>query len=330
MNKKLIAIITAAAVCACAVLGLLLADIKSKPDIPRSDAAETGGNLSVYTYTGNISSNNLQNCVSTMALVLKNIYVTEGSHVKKGDLLYLMDDSDIAPNISQALAGIQLAQINLEKAQLASDTTSQIAAQSAYDAAAAAYDEAKVNYERISSIQDLGGISQADLEKVQITLVTAEGQFNQAKANYEITGQLSSQNVRAAQAQLAQARAAYDAAKANESKRRVVAEIDGVVADIWAHENNMLAAGQKIMDIVDYDSLILEIAVDQFEISLFTPGETVPVYVDAMNLTVNGIVSKISNQAIKTGEVSSFIVTVDLGKNPALKIGLLAEVKKNV
>jgi len=330
MNKKLIVTVIALALCAGAALFILLADVKNRPDIPKSGAAQTDENSNVYTYTGNISSDNLQNCVSSTALVLKRIYVAEGGSVQKGDLLYLLDDSDIAPNISQALAGIQLAQVNLEKARLAAETVSQIAAKSSYDTAAAAYEEAKSNLDRVSSVQEFGGISQTDLEKAQIDLVSAEGQYNQAKINYETTGQQSSQNIRAAQAQLAQARAAYDAAKASESKRRVVAEIDGTVADIWANENNMLAAGQKIMDIVDYDSLILEIAVDQFEIALFEPGETVPVYIDAMNLTVDGVVSKISNQAIKTGEVSSFVVTVSLEKNPALRIGLLAEVKRNV
>jgi len=176
----------------------------------------------------------------------------------------------------------------------------------------------------------MGGIAQVDYEKAQIAVVTAEGQFNQAKTNFETIGKQSSQNVRAAQAQLAQAKANYEAAIYNESKRSVTAEIDGVVADIWAHENNMLAVGQKIMDIVDYESLILEISVDQFEISLFKLSETVPVYIDAMNLTVYGTVSKISNQAIKTGEVSGFVVTIDLKNDSALKIGLLAEVKINV
>jgi len=290
----------------------------------------TGKNSGAFIYNGNISSTNIQNCVSPLPLQLKRIYVEDGSQVKKGDLLYLLDDSDIAASLWQAQAGIQLAQVNLERAQLAADTSSFIAAKSAYDSTAAAYNEAKINFERISTLYQMGGVSQSDYERTQIAVLTAEGQYNQARSNYETIGEQSSLNVRASQAQLAQARAIYEAAKVNESKRRVIAEIDGMVADIWANENNMLAAGHKIMDIVDYENLVLEIAVDQFEMSDFDLYKTIPVYVHALNKTVRGTVSRISNQAVKTNEVSSFIVTIDLEKDPALKIGLLAEVKINV
>ena len=328
MNKKWIP--AGFFVLLCATLVFFLTAKKPEPAVPKNNAPETGKNAGTYIYNGNISSKNIQNCVSTMALQLVKLYVKDGDYVKKGDLLYLLDDSDIAANISQALAGIQFAQVNLERSQLAAETTSQIAAQSAFDAAAAAYNEAKNNMDRLAALQPLGGISQTDVERAQIAVVTAEGQYNQAKSNYETMGEQSSLNVRAAQAQLAQARAIYEAAKVSESKRRVTAEIDGMVADIWVHESNMLPAGQKIMDIIDTDKLMLEIEVDQFEISAFETGKSVPVYVHALNVTVNGMVSKISNQAIKTGEVSCFIVTIELEKNPALKIGLLAEVKINV
>ena len=330
MNKKLILLVIVVIVCIGAAISLLMVTIKSEPAVPRTDAVPGSKNPDFYTYNGNISSDNMENFVSTMALGLKKLYVTEGSYVRKGDLLYLLDDSDVLAGLSQARAGIQLAQVNLEKAQLASETTAQIAAQSAFNSAEAVYNEAKVNLERITKLQEMDGISQSDFEKAQTAVVTAEAQYKQAKTNYDTMGQQSSQNVRAAQAQLAQARAVYEAAEASETKRRVTADIDGVVADIWVHENNMLSAGQKIMDIVDYDNLILEIYVDQFEISLFKIGDTMPVFVNAINLAVNGTVSKISNQAIKTGEASSFKVTINLDKNSQLKIGLIAEVKRDV
>jgi len=330
MSKKFLVIIIAVVVIACAAVGVWYVISGNNQDMPKIAAVQQGDVQSTLTYNSFINSHYIQNCVSPMALQLKKIYVEEGSYVKKGDLLYLLDDSDVSAVISQAQAGIQLAQVNLEKAELAADTTSQVAVKSAYDAAEAAYNEAKNNLDRLTTLQPLGGISQSDYEKARIATVTAEGQYNQAKSNYETIGQQSSQNVRAAQAQLVQARANYDAAQVSESKRRVVANFDGIVADIWAYENNDLAPGQKIMDIVDYDSMIVEITVDQFEASNFYISEQVPVYVNSIDLTVMGTVTKISNQAIKTGEVSSFLVTISLDKNPALKIGLSVEVRKNV
>ena len=280
MNKKIMAtIIVAAVICVGLAAGILMWVVHNAPSAPLSHAAEAGGKAAVNIYNGNISSNNLQSCVSPMALVLKKIYVKEGDYVKKGDRLFLLDDSDVAATISQAQAGVQLT--------------------------LAAFDEATNNLERVTKLKQIDGISQSDFEKAQIAVITAKAQYNQAKAN-------------------------LDAANYAETKRLVTANFDGTVADIWGHENNVMAVGQKIMDIVDYDNLILEITVDQFEISLFKLGDSIPVYINAIDLTVNGTVSKISNQAIRTGEVSSFVVTIALEKTPALRVGLLAEVKKNV
>ena len=328
MYKKLAVILIVLIVCCAAGLGFMI--IQNKQDIPKIGIKPADTGAGVYIYNGNISSNNMQNCVSPAALELRRIYVRENDYVKKGDLLYLLDDSDIASAVSQALAGIQLAEVNLERALLAAGATAQVNAKSAFDTASAAYDDARNNLDRMTMLEPLGGISQSDFEKARTAVLAAEGQYNQAKINYDTIDQISSLNVRSAEAQLAQARAVYDAASANENKRRVSAEIDGVVADIWAHENNMLSPGQKILDIVDYGDLIIEIIVDQFEISAFRVQETVPVFINALNITVNGTVSGISNQAVRTGEVSGFIVTINLEKNPALKIGLLAEVRKDV
>jgi len=325
--KKWIIIAILVVVFVGAAIGFWLITVNKETNIPKSDAEQTVSDTNSYVYNGNISSDYIQNCVSPMALELKKIYVKEGSSVKKGDPLYLLDDSDVAAAMAQAQAGVQLAQVNLEKARLAANTTSQIAIKSAYDSATAAYNDAKNNVDRLSPLQTMGGVSQSDLDKAKIALVSAEGQYNQAKSNYETMGQQLSQNVRAAQAQLAQAKATYEAAQVSETKRRVTANFNGIVTDIWAYENNDLSAGQKIMDIVDYNSLKLEITVDQFEVSRFSLSSTVPVYINSIGLTVNGTVGKISNQAIKTGEVSSFLVTINLEKNPALKIGLLAEVR---
>ena len=280
MNKKAFVIFTAAfLLCAGLALGILYSVVRTEPAVPKSGGTVQGRNANVNIYNGNISSYNLQNCVSPMALELKKLYVKEGDRVKKGDLLYLLDDSDAAASVSLAQAGLEVSR--------------------------AAFEEAQINLERVTKLKEIDGISKSDFEKAQMAVVTARAQLNQAKAN-------------------------LDAANYAETKRLVTANFDGVVADIWGHENNMMAAGQKIMDIVDYDRLILEITVDQFEISLFKIDETIPVYINAIDKTVTGTVSKISNQAIKTGEVSSFMVTINLEKNPVLKIGLLAEVRKNV
>jgi multidrug resistance efflux pump len=281
----------------------------------------------VYTYRGNIDAENKQNCAAGMALTVTEIYVSEGGAVHKGDVLFAFDDSDVAAQIALADAGVAVAQANLEKAELAV-SGGVIAARAAFDIAAAALNDAESNLDRMAALYEEGAIPQVQYEQAESAFVAARGQYAQAENTYENADAQSRQNLNAAKAQLLQAQASADAAESAASKRRVLAETDGTVADVWIHEGTTPAIGQKIMDVIDYSRLILEVPVDQFEIEKFTAGEPLPVYVNPLDLTVAGTVGKISNQAIRTGELSNFIVTIYLERNDQLKIGMMAECQK--
>lgn len=329
MSKKAIVFISgillAGAICTFAYLETAAAAAQDN-GVPEITQTENTDRDEKYIYSGNISTRSRQDCAAGMALKLKEVHVSEGEYVKKGQLLYTLDDSDISAQLSQAQAGINLAQVNVDKAETAISDTS-VKAQSALDIAAVQLNDASTNLERVTQLYDEDAISQVQYDQAKTALAAAQAQYNQAQSAFDIASKAAEQNISAAKAQLQQSKASYDVVQSGADKRRVVAEIDGVVADIWARENNTLAIGEKIMDIVDYDSLILEVAVDQFEISAFKVGQEIPVYVNAPGLTVKGTVSEISNQAVVKGEVSSFIVTIDLEQNENLKIGLLAEIK---
>jgi multidrug resistance efflux pump len=292
------------------------------PIVPPAEAVQAA-----YTYSGNIDAENKQNCVAGAALTITEIRVQEGDYVHKGDVLFAFDDSDVSAQISQANAGVAAARANLEKAELAV-SGGLIAAQAAFDTAAAAFNDARSNLDRMAALYEAGAIPEVQYEQAKTAFVAAQGQYAQAENAYENAEAQNRQNLNAAQAQLSQAQAAAGAAESAASKRRVFAETDGTVADVWVNENTTPAIGQKIMDVVDYDKLILEVPVDQFEIEKFAVGEQLSVYVNPLDLTVAGTVGRISNQAVMTGELSNFIVTIYLEKNDKLKTGMMAECQK--
>ncbi len=280
-----------------------------------------------YTYSGNIDADSKQNCVSTNGLSIKKFYVEEGDYVKKGELLYLLDDSDVAATLAQAAAGVELARINYEKARTTGQTQTVVQTKASYETAKASYNDASVNLERMKALFDTGAISQSDLEQATTAFTNIRGQYETAKSAYEMSNLLASQNIAAAKAQYDQAKAGYDAAQTGINKRRITADISGVVTDIWVKEHSTITTGTKIMDVVDYDSLILPIKVDQFEINQFILDEEVEVYINPLDRMAPGKVSKISNQAIKTGELSNFVVNISIDHSEDIKLGLLAEIR---
>lgn len=288
---------------------------------------EQDGLPSYYVYSGNIDVKTKQNCTAIGSYYVKQFYVKEGDYVHRGDLLYTLDDSDISDSIAQAAAGVEVARVNYEKAATSAQSQANAGAETALESATLAYNDAAANLDRMLVLYNSGAISQVALEQAQTAFNNAKLQYESAQRNHGTTTLSAAQSAQAAKAQYDQARAGYEVAKTQLDKRKVTAEIDGIVSDVFAYENSTLTMGQRIMDVIDYGSLILEIKVDQFEVSMFNVGDPIEIYVHALGSSVSGVVSKISNQAIKTGEVSSFIVTIDIEERDDIKIGLLAEVK---
>jgi len=89
-------------------------------------------------------------------------------------------------------------------------------------------------------------------------------------------------------------------------KLTIVAPCDGVVASVDIEKGDSVTSGTKLMSIVeDGAGLELILAVDELDIPMVEPGQTVTVYVDALEgVTLSGVVEKIAPLG-NTGEEES-------------------------
>lgn len=107
-------------------------------------------------------------------------------------------------------------------------------AQASVTSAKVSFQDAKNSLNRMTELYNAGAVSQTDYE--------------QAKSNYEV-----------AAAQLTQAQANYDTAKNDVDDLKGYAEVDGEVSDINVEENDSMLSGTEIMDVINYDNLIVKI-----------------------------------------------------------------------
>ncbi len=175
-------------------------------------------------------------------------------------------------------------------------------AQASLSSATVNYQDAKTKLDRIATLYNAGAVSKSDYE--------------QAKSNFDIT-----------KAQLTQAQANLNTAQNNVNDLKGYADIDGEVTDIHVEENDTIISGTEIMDVVNYDNLLVKIKVDEFDLDAVTEGETAVVSIEALNKEVGGHVSKISKKAEVLNGVSYFNAEVTLDPDAALKVGLSAEIK---
>ncbi len=175
-------------------------------------------------------------------------------------------------------------------------------AQASVTSAKVSFQDAKTSLNRMTELYNAGAVSRTDYE--------------QAKSNYEV-----------AAAQLTQAQANYDTAKKDVDDLKGYAEVDGEVSDINVEENDSMLSGTEIMDVINYDNLIVKIKIDEFDLDAIAEGEYAVVSITALNKEIEGTVSKISKKAVVVNGVSYFNAEVALKSDEALKVGLSAEIK---
>lgn len=314
---------------ACVTIIALISSLAMRPkgENYSEETAKTQDIQTYYSFSGNIEAKDSQIVVSGGMLPIKKLYVKEGDLVKEGDVLFLLDESDIAANIDQAAAGVEISRINYEKMRTTTKDQQVAQVSNTLSSAQLTYNEAKTNLDRMTELFNSGGISRQEYEQVQKGYDTAKLQLESAQSNYDITAKTVDQNIRTAKAQLDQSQANYEAAKKQAGDVEILSEINGEISEIYVEENQALITGTKIMDIVDYDNLEVKIKVDEYDLGAVTEGKEVNVTINQLGKDVAGKVSEISREAETVNEVSFFTASIDLEKNKDLRVGLSVEVK---
>lgn len=184
--------------------------------------------------------------------------IRAGRTVTKGDLLVKLDDGDFARQVEAASQSIedleaQLARLDVERAAWASRL--QVSEQE--------LQIARADFERAKSALANDAARQREVDQKQQAMLTAERAAIAAREELEKVplrrASLEAQRARD-QATLAQARQ-------NAERCRIVAPIDGVLADVDVDDGESVIAGQRVARIVD---------LQRIEVPLLLPSSARP------------------------------------------------------
>lgn len=107
----------------------------------------------------------------------------------------------------------------------------------------------------------------------------------------------------------------------------IEAEIAGQVAEVLVSKDSTVAAGTVLARITDYNNLQVTIKVDEYDVGAVKVGKEVSIYVNSLNKTFKGNVSKVSKEATTVNNVSYFTAVVDIQKDSSLLVGMSTEIK---
>lgn len=143
-----------------------------------------------------------------------------------------------------------------------------------------------------------------DLDERRAELVQAKTRLDGAQQNAPRQTASRQATVATRQADVAAAKAALDQARLNLSYTKIVAPVDGVVADKTVEVGQRLAPGEDMLDISQIDNIWITANFKETELQRIRPGQSVDVHVDALGKTYHAYVESMPGA---TGAVTSLL-----------------------
>jgi HlyD family secretion protein len=253
--------------------------------------------------------------------------VQRGSRVKKGQLLAVLENRDLAAQAEASQGDFEQADANYEIAvnaglpqQVQKAELDAASAKSAFDAAEKVYDSRKDLYRQ-------GAIPRRDLDAADVALAQAHSQNEQAQKQLADLQRLGKdQLMKVAQGTKRSAEGHYRAAAAQLSYSEIRSPIDGVVTERPLYVGDLATANQPILTLMDTSSLVAKAHIPQSQAVLLKIGDAAKMKLPDVAEAIKGQVSLIS-PALDVGSTTIEVWVEARRPNPALKPGMSVSVE---
>lgn len=248
--------------------------------------------------------------------------VQRGAHVRKGQLLAVLENKDLAAEALASQGDFEQADANyaitvkaglpqqLQKAELDA-----AAAKSGFDAAQKVYDSRKDLYRD-------GAIPRRDLDSAEVVLAQARSQNGQAQKQLADLQKVSQDlMMKAAKATKESAEGHYHAATAQLSYSEIRSPIDGVVTDRPLFVGDLATANQPILTVMDISRLVAKAHIPQLEANRLKIGDDAQMKLAGVDEPLQSRVSLVS-PALDPGSTTIEVWAEARKPNPLLRPGM--------
>jgi HlyD family secretion protein len=295
--------------------------------------------VSLVTASGEVKPTTYTNITAQGFGRITDIYVKEGDHIKKGDIL--LQQENVQPT---ADVEAQQSAINASEAGVQSAEASYKAAQADLIQQQANLEKTKLDYERGKGLYKDGLIPKQDFDQRETGYEAAVAAVQAAQARVQSSKAQSDQT----RSQLNQNKAVLTRARDILRKTTYTSPINGIVSYLPVRMGEYVvpgiqnANGSFLMTLSDMSVVTAEVKVDETDIVNVKFGQPADVTIDAIpGKTFHGKVTEIGSQAVlrssgltttqtttSTQEAKDFKVVVTLDNPPEnLRPGLSATAK---
>jgi HlyD family secretion protein len=307
---------------------VLLASFMSRGEVVpvRAAMAQRSAIRSMVSTNGRVEPIENFEAHAPIGTTVKQLFVHEGDHVKKGQLLLQMNDVEARSAAARALAQIRSAQADLGAVQSGGNREELLTRDSDLVKARTDRDTARRNLEALQRLQKDGAASPGEVN-------AAEDRLKRSQADVTLLEQkqksrYSSPEVVRVEAQKSEAQAAYEAAEDALRQLNVRAPFSGIVYSLPVLQGAYVNPGDLVLQEADLSKVRVRAFVDEPDVGRLVGGDPIEVTWDALpgrlwHSTVTVIPAVIKLHGTRNvGETTCVVDNPDLKLLPNVNVGV--------
>ena len=296
---------------------------------------------SIPVMTARVSRNTIRSVISTNGKVepvqnfeahapvgttVKKVFLKEGEHVKKGELLVELDAASAQSQAAQALAQVRTSEADLNSLEHGGTHEEVLTLQAELVKASGNYEAAQRNLDALKRLQQSGAASPGEVRAAQNQLDAAAAELKLLESKQK--DRYSGPEAVRVQAEHSQAQSAYSAAEDVLNQLLIRAPFDGVVYSLPVKPHAWVNPGDLVLQEADLSTVQVRAYVDEPDVARLAPGERIEVTWDAIpgrvwTGSVTAIPASVKLHGTRNvGETTCIVANQDFKLLPNINVGV--------
>jgi HlyD family secretion protein len=213
---------------------------------------------------------------------IESIRIAEGSFVRPGDTLVILDRSTLELQWRQAQAGFEAADAQYRLLVNGARSEDVQVAEEALHQAEATFKNASDDFARMKELARTGTVTKKQVDDAESRFTISKAQHSTAEQNLaKIHRFARTEDLAAAKARAAQAKATADLIRKQWVDAVIVAPVGGTVTQKPVEEGELIGAGAVVATIARLEKMNLMIYVNEQELGKVQLGGAADVYIDS-------------------------------------------------
>ena len=257
---------------------------------------------------------------------VKRVFIKEGDHVRKGQLLVELDAASARSQAAQALAQVRSSEADVNALERGGTQEEVLTLQAELVKARINYESAQRNLDALERLQKSGAASPGEVRTAQNQLDDAAAQLKLLESKQK--ERYSRPEVVRIEAQHSEAQSAYSAAQDTLSQLSIRAPFSGIVYSLPVKQDAWVNPGDLILGQADLSKVQVRAYVDEPDVARLAPGEKIEVTWDAMpgriwTGTVTSVPASVKLHGTRNvGETTCIVANQDFKLLPNINVGV--------